>query len=187
MRRFLPLRLLAAGLLLSAGLAAAAVMHISAVASGSEVIIPAQAFDPRALLTGHYAQLRYAISQAGAEAVAGVAPKPGWQPVWVAIVPAENDWKAVSVTAQKPAAAPAGGHLVRAEARVHKDSPADLRYGIERIYAQQGEAEAIERAVRAVGESEDSRLKVVAALGRDGRLRVKGLVMGGKRTDLGWW
>jgi len=163
------------------------VMHISAVASGSEIIIPAQAFDPRGLLTGHYAQLRYTISQAEPATVAGVTPSPGWQPVWVAIAPAEDDWKAVAISAEKPAAAPEGGHLVRADARVRKDSPADLRYGIERVYAQQSEAEAIDRAVRAIGESEDTRLKVVASLGADGRLRVKALIMGGKRTDFGWW
>ncbi|MFO1187488.1 MAG: GDYXXLXY domain-containing protein [Alphaproteobacteria bacterium] len=187
MRKFLPLRLFVAGFLLSAGLVAAAVMHISAVASGSEVVIPAQAFDPRAFLTGHYAQLRYAISQAEAPTLAGIAPKPGWQPVWVAIAPSENDWKAVSVTANKPAAAPEGGRLLRAEARVRAGSPADLRYGIERIYAQQSEAEAIDRAVRVIGEGADARLKVVASLGGDGRLRVKGIIMGGQRTDFGWW
>ncbi len=188
MRRFLTLRLLLAGAVLSLGLIAAAATHIAAVTSGTEIIIPAQAFDPRALLTGHYAQLRYAISEAGASAVS-VAPKPAWQPVWVAIAPADEvgEWKTVSVMADKPQAAPTGGHLVRAEARVRKEAPADLRYGIERIYAQQSEAEAIDRAVRTVGEGADARLKVVASLGRDGRLRVKALIMGGQRTDFGWW
>lgn len=186
-RKLLALRLLLAGGVLSIGLIAAAAMHIAAVSSGTEVVIPAQAFDPRALLTGHYAQLRYAISQGEASIASSIVPKPTWQSVWVAIVPAESDWKVVSLSVEKPQDAPQGGHLVRAEAKVRKDSPADLRYGIERIYAQQHEAEDIDRAVRAIGASEDARLKVVASLGSDGRLRVKGLMAGGKRTDFGWW
>ncbi len=77
--KFLTLRLLLAGLILSAGLAGAVVMHVMAVKGGSEIILAAQAFDPRALLTGNYAQVTYAISRPHLEAHV-FAPAPNGVP-----------------------------------------------------------------------------------------------------------
>jgi uncharacterized membrane-anchored protein len=184
--KLLGVRLFVAGALLSGGLVAAAISHVIAVARGTEIVIPAQGFDPRALLTGHYAELRYAISQ-GDVSVSGLAPGPGWRSVLVSIAPEANDWKVIAVSVKKPEAAPEGGHVIAAEAKYQSEGLVLLRYGIERVYAQQAEAEAIDKAVRGVATSADTRLQVVASLGSDGRLRIKGLIAQGKRTDFGWW
>jgi len=184
--KLLTLRILLVGLLLSAVLAGAAVQHILAVSSGTELTFTAQAFDPRALLTGHYAQVTYAISRPMTDEELAIPSSKSWQPVWVAIVPNEGDWKVASITAKKPAAAPADGRLVAAEARYLSGTSARLRYGIERIYAQQKEAEAISNAVRG-GPTGDSKVQVVASLGKDGRLRIKAIIVDGTRTDFTWW
>jgi uncharacterized membrane-anchored protein len=186
-RTLLGVRLLVAGALLSGGLVAAAISHVLAVSRGVEIVIPAQGFDPRALLTGHYAELRYSISQ-GDVSVSGLAPgPPAWRSVFVSIAPVETDWKVDAVSVTKPATAPQGGHVIAAEARYQSEGLVLLRYGIERVYAQQKEAEAIDKAVRGVPNTEDTRLQIVASLGSDRRLRIKALIAEGKRTDFGWW
>lgn len=182
--KLLPTRLLIAGLMLSSALLFAVIQHMMMVSGGKELTFAAQGFDPRALLRGHYAQVAYAISRPNLEAPPALSTK-AWQPVWVTIVPAEGDWSVQSVAAAKPDAAPAGGHLVLADAKGW-GSGLQLRYGIERIYAQQKEAEAIEHAVRG-GPDGDSEIKVVAALGSDGRLRLKAVIVDGTRTNFAWW
>lgn len=191
--KFLNLRILIAGLLLTGALAGSVVQHVMAVASGAELSFAAQGFDPRGLLTGNYAQVSYAISRPVLENT-GLKPAKGWQPVWVAIAPEVNDWKVVSLSAQKPSDLPPGGHLIRADVRYQSQGAVPmLRYGIERIYAQQKEAEAIGRAVTAPpptqegAEPVEPNVKIVASLGGDARLRLKAVIVEGKRTDFTWW
>ncbi len=109
-------------------------------------------------------------------------------------MPNEGDWQVAGVTINRPDAPPADGRIVAADARYkYAGGDMQLRYGIERIYAQQKEAAAIGDALRtgplpADGtEPAEPRVQIVASLGSDGRLRLKGIIVDGKRTDFTWW
>jgi uncharacterized membrane-anchored protein len=191
--KFLPLRLVLAGLVLSAALIAAVLIHVRAVAGGTEIVVAAHGFDPRSLLRGNYTELRFAISRAAKISPPTKSPSRQWQPRWVTIVPDETtDWRVNAITIERPSNTPVGGKIVRADARFFSASEdgfadADLRYGIERVYAQQKEAEAISVVLAHARPEDETKVQVVASLGTDGRLRLKGLIVEGKRQDFGWW
>ena len=63
-----------------------------------------------------------------------------------------------------------------------------LDIGVDRFHADQDEAERIERALRArrADGSAPSAFAVVS-VGADGRARLKGVIVDGRRTDLTWF
>lgn len=174
-----------AGAILSAGLVKAVAGHIQAVEKGAEMTLAAEGYDPRTLLSGHYAQMRYDIngfdppSATGGEAPLPVAATRGWRPVFVQLTQTEDGWTVTQVARRLPEGAE--GLWVRAQARGRGFLA--LRYGIERIYAQQKEAEALEALLR----SQDDEVSVVVSFGDDRRLRLKGLIINGQRRDFAWW
>ncbi len=184
----LTLRLIVVGLVLTGALAGGAIMNALAVTQGTEIVLGAQGYDPRAPLTGNFTQVTFAISNPSFDGNPAIVNKPGWQDVWVVIAPDGPDWKAVSASNSKPNAAPAGGYLIAAETRYSGGATVPLRYGIERIYLQQKEAERIAGLVRGLtADAATVPVKVVASLGSDKRLRLKGLIVQGKRMDFTWW
>lgn len=69
------------------------------------------------------------------------------------------------------------------------DAEADvvtLDIGVDRFHADQDEALAIEKALRQRRQGEAPAFAVVS-IGDDGRARLKGVIVDGKRTDLTWW
>lgn len=179
--------LILVGLALSAGLVGAAVHHVRAVAAGTEILLLTEGFDPRGLLRGHYAEVRYRINSASAvpsEINNSVAFERGF----VTIVPADGDWAVVAVTRARPSSVPAGGHAIAAKVRGSAEPSGylDILYGIERVYAQQSEAEALERTLRGPDE-ETGEVRMAVSLGAEGRLRLKGIVIDGERRDFTWW
>jgi len=194
--RLVPIRLLLVGALLTAGLVVSVVRHVEAVAGGTEIVLAAQGYDPRSILRGQYSEMRFAISQ-----VSGLPWPAGWpdaysiKDVFVTIVPDRDDWRVAAVSLKRDAA-PAEGHVVKASGASYKgakdSAPAntihwDLTYGIERIYLQQSEAEAIDKMLRGAPADAPPHVQVVASLGTDGRLRLKAVIVDGKRTDFTWW
>jgi hypothetical protein len=62
---------------------------------------------------------------------------------------------------------------------------ADLDIGVDRFHADQKQAEALERDLRA-GPDRPAAFAIVSA-GADGKARLKGLVIGDKRLTLSWF
>ena len=61
-----------------------------------------------------------------------------------------------------------------------------LDIGIDRFYADQAEALAIEDALRQAGRGGPEAFAIVS-VGQDGRARLKGVEIGGRRTELTWF
>lgn len=201
-RPSIPLRIAAAAGLLALALVALVVREGMARAEGQEVVLAISGFDPRALLTGHYVQFR--ITQeiaAGAPCPPGSAESeaPG---AWVALRRAGSHHAASGAAASRASALRLGEIAVMgalscppAPDPVVPDSSAeanlgprsiDLDLGVDRLHVDQTRAQAIEAALR------DPRAAggpayAVLSVGRDGRARLKGLIVAGKRTNLDWF
>lgn len=188
-----PLRILGAGAFLVALLIALVVVEDRARASGREVALPMEAIDPRNLLTGHYVALQ--LTQ---RLPAGQVCPPRAQPYkeggWLALDARTGRFRGAGET--RTAALASGGDIavkggVYCSRRGFLDGEADavtLDIGVDRFHADQQESEAIEKALRARRANGDQvPAFAVVSVGSDGRARLKGVIMDGKRTDLTWW
>lgn len=192
MIKALPVRILAAGLLLTAMLVVLVVFEDRARAAGREVALPMEAFDPRSLLTGHYVALQLTQRLAPGQACPS-RTQPIQDGGWLALRAADGRFMGAGDT--REAALAAGGDVaVRGGvycSRVMIDqAQADaviLDVGVDRFHADQDEAEAMEKILRARGGGRPAPAFAVVSVGQDGRARLKGVILDGKRTDLTWW
>jgi hypothetical protein len=185
----LPFRILAAGLLLTAALVALVVHEAQARARGQEVRLAMEAFDPRSLLTGHYAALQITDALPAGDRCP-VGPKDDW----LALRPEGAVHRLAGAAASREAALKLGPVAVRGTVAclggAGGDDPAApervrLDIGVDRLHADQEEAEALEAALRARPDRPEA--LAVVSIGRDGRARLKGVVVGGRRTELDWF
>ncbi|WP_309646028.1 GDYXXLXY domain-containing protein [Phenylobacterium sp.] len=187
-----PLRIAAAGLLLTAMLVALVVTEDRARAAGREVALPMEAFDPRDLLTGHYVALQMT------QRLAPGRPCPTrTQPFddggWLALRAADGGFVGQGDT--REAALASGGDLAvrggvlctRMMVANVETNAVTLDVGVDRFHADQAEAEAMEKVLRARGGGQAVPAFAVVSVGEDGRARLKGVILDGKRTDLTWW
>lgn len=181
-----PIRILGAALLLVGALVALVVYEGQARARGQEVRLAMEAFDPRSLLTGHYAALQLVHTLPPGAACPDGAPQG-----WLALRPDGDVHRLAGVAASREAALKLGPVAVRGEASclgrggATEPQRVTLDIGIDRLHADQQEAQALEAALRA-GPDRPQALALVS-VGRDGRARLKGVVVGGRRTDLDWF
>ena len=61
-----------------------------------------------------------------------------------------------------------------------------LHLGVERFHVSQADAQRIERVLRAQNIDGAARAFAIVSIGRDGRARLKGLMIDGERLDLSW-
>ena len=182
----LPLRILGAGLLLAAALVGLVTYEGQARARGQEVRLAMEAFDPRSLLTGHYAALQLT------HALPDEIPCPdGGETGWLALRADGAVHRLAGMAASREAALKLGPVAVRGTAScLGGGAPADgprqvvLDIGVDRMHADQQEAQALETALRARPDRPEA--LAVISVGRDGRARLKGVIVGGRRTDLDW-
>ena len=204
MRVAAPLRILAAAGLLALALVGLVARETVAREQGQEVRLALAGYDPRSLLQGHYVlfQLRYE-GPAGTPCPPGADgftrnPKP-----WVALR-REGDHHAPSGAAVSRAEALRLGEVavrgtmtclgvsttLQTPGGPERSTPevvsTTLDLGVDRIHLDQAQAEAVQgdlqRAVpgRAPGYA-------VLSVDGDGKARVKGLIVGRRRIDLGWF
>jgi len=192
------LALAAVGLVLVAILAGGALLHQSRLAAGREVLVAAEAADPRAFLTGHFARLALrpnAISLPAATAATFTAGEPAW--LTLAPDPGPDGWRAEALSHAKPSPGPDKVAAVVTVRDVAADAASQdgarrtvaLAWGPDRIYLSQAEAEAVERATRQTAASPDAappRVRVVLAIGPDGAALVKGVEIDGRRIEARW-
>lgn len=194
MIRRLPFRILAAGLLLVAVLIGLVIHEDRARAAGTEAILAMEALDPRDLLTGHYVALRL-TQRLEPGAACPERTQPFSDGAWVALKAGDGHHRFVGSAATRQAALALGGDLAvrggvscaRVAAGAGEDNAVTLDLDVDRFHADQREAERIDALLR------DRRLGgpptafAVISVGQDGRARLKGVILDGKRTDLTWW
>lgn len=197
--RFMPLCILAAGVLLALALVALVVREDRARAAGREVILPVQTVDPRELLTGHYAVLNFVQPVVAGEAcpagtsVRAPATDQGVNSWIVVARHGETDRVLRVASGERIPRLDAGETAVRGRAWCDEspvwregETPATilrLDVGVTRFHADQATAEAIETSLRGRAPNAFAVLSVDA----DGQARLKALTVGARRYDLDWF
>lgn len=203
-----PARILSAAALLALGLVGLVARESVARAQGQEVRLEIAGYDPRSLLSGHYVQF-----QLRSEQPPGTPCPPGSNDFaaarqWVALRDVGDHHVPSGAAATREEAAGLGDVAVRGRlACVGPDAPGDDRptvvpvpvppreptetvitaeLGVDRAHFDQRQAEALELVLRARPEDPPPAFAVVS-VGRDGKARLKGLIVGGQRADLTWF
>lgn len=189
-----PIRILAAGLVLASLLVVLVIREDRARAAGTEVVLAMEAVDPRELLTGHYVALRLTQRLATGE--------PCFQRVqtyseggWLGLR-RDGDQHRFVGSGRTAAAALQGGGDVAIRGGVYCNRVAfdgqegwavTLDLGVDRFHIDQEEAERIEKVLRDRRVGQPANAFAVISAGRDGRARLKGIILEGRRTDITWW
>lgn len=188
-------RILAVAALCAAALIALVISEGMARESGQEALLPMEAVDPRSLLSGHYVDIRLIqrledgapcpVIEGGAE--------------WIAFHRGDNEVLRFAGGARSREGAtqiapvPVKGTFTCSEPVVAvEESPGmpgwvQLDLGIDRFHTNQTDALEIERVLREQRPGEDTRAFAVVSIARDGRARLKGLVVDGERHELNWF
>ena len=173
--RALALRIGAVALLLVLALVGLLVREDRARAAGQEVRLAMEAVDPRSLLSGHYAALQLVERlDDGAPCPPDLEAHYGHDDSWVALTPTAENTHRVT-----------GGGATRDERP--QETFITLDIGVDRFYADQSEAEALEAALRRQGDAAAPPAFAIVSVGQDGRGRLKGVEVGGTRADLNWF
>jgi len=195
-----PVRIVAAALVLALALVGLVVREGVARAAGQEVRLAITGYDPRSLLTGHYVQFRLQDTLPQ-ETVCRVVEQQlrGRPDTWFAVRREGDGHRIVTAAPSRAAALRLGEVAVRGSAECYgivtrrpgqppevSSTSVSLGVGVDRIHLEQREAKALETALRdRIGEPQAS--WAVLSVGRDGKARLKGLIVGDKRTDLDWF
>lgn len=192
----LPRRLIAAGAVCVLALVALVVIEGRARAAGREVILAMEPIDPRSVLSGHYVILNFTeplMPGAQCPPIDVALGAPGW----VALSPRGDRYGVSGAAKTRAAAEKLGAIVVRGDASCEERIPPSgdaqgfpgalrLHLGVDRFHTSQREAEAIEKAMRDHTTGEP-RVLAILSIGADGTPRTKGLVVDGKRIELGWF
>lgn len=201
MSRLTPWRIAAAAALLLGALTALVVHEERLRASGREVLLASGSVDPRSLLSGHYAQLDIVETlPRGAPCPAGGAEARSFLPDFGLRGPPPTGWiglrrsgghdVAVRMAPTRAEALAGADTAIRGRMRcipsfdAARGGQVSLDIGISRFHADQAQAQALEAAARQAG-PETPALAVVS-VGSDGRARLKGVIVGGRRTEISW-
>lgn len=198
----IPMRIAAASALLALGLVGLVVREGVARAGGQEVRLAITGYDPRSLLTGHYVQFQL-VDTVPAEQMCvwrdrRLQPRAG--DVWFATRRDGTAHRIVAAATNRAAALRRGEVAIRGGGACYGvslarpgvgDTPmspvsATIDIGVDRIHLDQGEAEALEKILQG-REGPAPPSWAVISVGRDGRARLKGLVVGDRRVDLDWF
>jgi uncharacterized membrane-anchored protein len=184
-------RILAVAALCALGLIGLVISEATARAGGQEVVLPMAAVDPRALLGGHYVMIdlrdRLPASRTCPE------QRDDWD--WLALSPNGATYTLSGSAASRDEAQQIGSVLVKGSFNCNPPSPPEgstpgqagvvtLNLGIERFYINQAEAERIGGVLSQQQANEETRVFAIVSVGRDGRARLKGLLVDGHRLDL---
>jgi hypothetical protein len=187
-----PPRILAVAALCAASLIGLVISEGYARESGEEIQLPMAAVDPRSLLQGHYVHLNFTDRLEPNE-----------------VCPASGDWDWVALRRQGDIYVAAGGAISRDEAQrvgplpvkgtftCSPPTPASegvepmpgwltLDLGVDRFHINQADAMRIERVLREQRAGEEVRAFAILSVGRDGRARLRALMIDGERFELSW-
>ena len=187
-----PTRILAVAAICAASLIGVVISEGYARQGGQEIKLPMAAVDPRSLLQGHYVQLNFTERLEANE-----------------VCPESGDWDWVALRRQGDIYVAAGGAISRDEAQrvgplpvkgtftCSPPTPASegveampgwltLDLGVDRFHINQAEAMRIERVLREQRADQETRAFAILSVGRDGRARLRALMIDGERFELSW-
>ena len=198
-----PVRIVAAAVVLAAGLVTLVVREGVARAQGQEVRLAMQGYDPRALLTGHYVQFQLrqdlpAGTRCPTVSSAGASVRDGWvalrqdgvRHIPAGAAPSRGQALRLGDVAVRGVLTCESGPVRRIPGigvASRENNALRLDVGIDRIHLDQAEAEAMERQLRRFGPDEAVEADAIVSVGRDGKARLTGVIVGGRRTDLDWF
>lgn len=187
-----PTRIMAAAGLLALALVGLVVREGVARSGGREVVLAISGYDPRSLLTGHYVQFQFRSEYPGGTPCppghGSYAPRPE---AWVALKRQGDHHAATGAALSREAAQKLGDVAVRGDidclARPAPETTwVTLNLGPDRLHTDQAQAEAIQKQLTAMRDRPATAYAVVS-VGADGKARLKGLIVGGRRIDLDWF
>jgi hypothetical protein len=187
-----PPRILAVAAICAASLIGLVISEGYAREGGQEIVLPMAAVDPRSLLQGHYVQLNFTDRLEPTE-----------------VCPESGDWEWVALRREGDIYVAAGGALSREEAQrigslpvkgtftCSPPTPASegveampgwltLDLGVDRFHINQTDAMRIERVLREQRADQETRAFAILSVGRDGRARLRALMIDGERFELSW-
>jgi len=187
-----PHRILAVAAICAAALVALVVSEGYAREGGQEITLPMEAVDPRSLLSGHYVQLNFTDRLEAGE----TCPAAGdWE--WVVLRREGEIYVATAGAASRSDAERLGSLPVKGSFTCNAPTPANgdvsampgwlsLDLGVDRFHINQTDALRIEQVLREQDPNQETRAFAVLSVGRDGRARLKALLIDGERFDLNW-
>jgi hypothetical protein len=189
-----PIRIVIVAALCALGLVALVARETMARDEGTEIALAMEAVDPRALLSGHYVIVALREQMAMGEACPGQFTATLEEQV-VTLAPAGESIGGVALYSSR--ASGADFITVRGYGTCMPETPAGdgfeglpgsvaLDIGVDRFYINQNDAERIDRMLRAQTGGDAQRVYAIVSVGRDGRARLKGLMVDGELIELGW-
>jgi len=187
-------RILAAATLCAAALIGLVITEGMARESGQEALLPMEAVDPRSLLQGHYVDIRL-IQRLEPDAP---CPQVEGNAEWLAFNRGENGVLIFQGGARSRdgatqiAPVPVKGSFICSEPVVGVEGAegapgwVQVDIGVDRFHINQTDALRIERVLREQRPGEETRAFAIVSIARDGRARLKGLVVDGERLELNW-
>ncbi|MEZ5970873.1 MAG: GDYXXLXY domain-containing protein [Hyphomonadaceae bacterium] len=185
-------RILAVAGICAAALVGLVISEAYARDGGQEITLPMAAVDPRALLSGHYVQLNFTDQLEPDE----VCPEAGdWE--WVSLRREGDIYVAAGGAMSRDLAQSVGSLPVKGTYTCQPPTPASggvegmigwvtLDLGVDRFHINQADAMRIEEVLRDQRAAQDTRAFAILSVGRDGRARMRALVIDGERFDLSW-
>lgn len=165
-------------------------------AAGVEVRLPMAAYDPRDLLTGDYVTLSIREPLAVGEQCPAQATD-GETHDWLVLTPTGDHHTLAGSAPSLELAKQVGPIPVKGTFTCNPPSPDEgatpsqpglitMDLGISRFHINHAEAQRIERILREQRPGEDAKVYAIISVGRDGRARLKGLLVDGERLELSW-
>lgn len=192
--RFLPVRILAVAGLLALVLVGLVFAENRARDTGQEVKLAMEAVDPRNLLTGHYIDLDFTQRMPSGQPCPATLVNHG-RLGWLALKPAGDRHVLAGGGETRAEAAQLGPVVVKGnawcrglpEVNGQEQAAVSLEIGVDRFHAAQADAERMERDLRARVAGQPAQAFAIVSVGKDGRARLKAVIIEGKRMDLAWW
>ncbi|GAB09913.1 hypothetical protein GOARA_048_01150 [Gordonia araii NBRC 100433] len=170
-----PLLIVAVALVCVAALVGIVIREGMARSSGTQVTLAMQGVDPRDLVRGHYVALRLADDIPEGQVCVDSADGE-----WIALRRSGSRHVAVGQYPSRDEAQRFGDIAVRGTMRC-QGRTAWIDIGIDRFYINQRDATAIEKAL-----TDGREAAAIVSVGGDGKARLVGLDVDGKRYDLNW-
>lgn len=190
MTRLRPWLVVGAAVLLAGALVWLILSEYRARAEGTEVRLALEGVDPRSLLSGHYVELRFTDTLPRGEDCSRLRGASNSRPNWVALSVRGGRARVVGEGPTRADALRLAPIVARGHARCWDAGPdqggVSLDIGLDRFHASQKEALAIEAALRnrpATGPT----IFALVSIGKDGRARLRGLEVEGRRIPLDWF
>lgn len=158
---------------------------------GQEVLLRMEAVDPRALLGGHYVDINLTQRlERDAECPSGAGER------WIALRADNEAYVLAGGAPSRDHAQQVGPLPVRGSFTCVPPTPIEgaetmpgwvrLDIGISRFHINQTDALRIEEVLRNQGVDETTRAYAIISVGRDGRARLRGIMVDNERLELSW-